>query len=85
MANITAPADHSRTTAEDRELLQKIYIRICKDSGFQLDWYKACWLAAKVAGRHPIEMWQAMPSLGVMEEIAAGTHPVVRSAREATA
>jgi hypothetical protein len=83
MANETALAVHSRTTAEDREALQQAFIRICRDSGFQLDAERACALAAKVLGRSPLEIWMAMPSLDVMREVAAGTHPVVASARTA--
>jgi len=60
---------------EERELIQQIYIRVCRDSAFTLDLHRACALAAKIVGKHPLDIWMAMPSLDVMFGIAAGTHP----------
>lgn len=62
----------------DRKTIQDIYIRVCRDSGFGLDYIAAAQLAAKVVGIHPLDIWIAMPSLSVMEEIATGAHPSVR-------
>lgn len=59
----------------DRETIQQVYIRVCRDSGFQLGMDRACQLAARIVGKHPLDIWLAMPGLNVMFEIAAGTHP----------
>lgn len=73
MTNEAALADHARTT------LQQLFIRVCRDSGFRLEATRAAVLAARAAGRHPLEIWMALPSLDVMAQIAAGTHPAARS------
>jgi hypothetical protein len=52
---------------------------VCRDSGFSLDLHRACALAAKVLGKHPLDVWMAMPSLDVMFEIAAGAHPAAQA------
>lgn len=67
-------------SAIDRKTLQQLYIRVCRDSGFKLDLHRACALAAAAAGKHPMDIWLAMPSLDVMFEIAAGTHPTATQA-----
>jgi hypothetical protein len=61
--------------APSRELLQSLFIRVCRESGFKLDSVTAATLVAKTLGVSPLEIWVAMPSLTVMDEIAAGTHP----------
>ena len=61
-----------------RDLVQKIYIRVCCDSGFTLETPRAAALAAGVLGLSPLQIWMAMPSLDVMDKIAAGTHPITR-------
>jgi hypothetical protein len=58
-----------------RETTQTLFVRVCRDSGFQLDAVRAAQLTASMVGCHPLEVWLAMPSLTVMNEIAAGTHP----------
>lgn len=60
---------------EERKLRQELFIRVCKDSRFQLDYVRAAALAGAAGGFPALDVWLAMPSLGVMEEIAAGTHP----------
>jgi hypothetical protein len=61
-----------------RELIQSVFIRVCRDSGFGLDAVRAADLTAMMLGLHPLEIWIAMPSFSVMEEIAAGRHPAAR-------
>ncbi|MDB5707879.1 MAG: hypothetical protein JWN66_4995 [Sphingomonas bacterium] len=61
-----------------RQQIQQVYIRVCRDSGFQLDYLQAANLAAKVLGKHPLDVWIAMPCLDVMREIAVGEHPAAR-------
>jgi len=58
-----------------REQIRNLYIRVCRDSGFQLDYARAAQLAAKVGGFHPMDVWTALPSLSTMRAIAAGDHP----------
>ena len=62
----------------DQKTIQAVFIRVCRDSGFTLDAAHAARLVAKTLVCHPLEVWLAMPSLDVMNEIAAGTHPVLR-------
>lgn len=63
----------------DRKTIQDIYIRICRDSGFQLSWDRAAHLAGQVGGFHALDVWNAMPSLDTMRQIAAGEHPAAHS------
>lgn len=69
------------TGKTDRELTQDIFIRVCRDSGWRLDMYRAAALAAKVLGKHPMDIWIAMPDLQTLERIASGQHPVCERAR----
>ena len=59
----------------DRKLVQDIYIRICRDSGFQLGYVEAAKLAANVGGFHPLDVADAL-GIANMHEIATGRHPV---------
>lgn len=66
-----------------RELIQEIYIRICKDSGFKMDYIQAAILTANVLNAdkyvtHALEVWSAIGSFSLMEEIATGKHPVTK-------
>jgi hypothetical protein len=66
----------------DRTTIQQIYVRVCRDSGFGLDSIRAATLTANMVGCSPLEVWLAMPSLDVMDEIAAGQHPVAKGRRQ---
>lgn len=68
------------TPPETRELWRQVFIRVCRDSGFQLPMERACHLTAQIVGTHPLMVWSAFPYMQVMHEIAAGTHPAVRGA-----
>lgn len=59
----------------DRETKQQMFIRVCRDSRFALDAVRAAGVAALALRCHPLEIWLAMPSLSVMDDIAAGRHP----------
>ena len=59
----------------DRKGMQDLFIRVCRDSGFKLDYVRAAQLAGKVGGFHPLELWCAMPGIDAMEQIAKGEHP----------
>ena len=63
----------------DRKLKQDVFVRICKDSNFHMDYVEVAHLAAKMLKCSPLEIWMAFSSLGQMEEIALGKHPVTKS------
>jgi hypothetical protein len=67
-----------------RETIQQMFVRVCRDSGFKLDTMRAATLAARVLGISPLEIWIALPSLNVMDQIAAGTHPAAHRAPAST-
>lgn len=56
---------------------QDVYIRVCRDSGFQLDSTRAAILAANVLGCHPLEICMAL-DMDLMNKIADGSHPVCK-------
>lgn len=60
---------------ERRKFIQDLYIRVCRDSGFKLEWERAAALAGATGGFHPMDVWNAMPDLDTMRKIAAGNHP----------
>lgn len=60
---------------ERRKFIQDLYIRVCRDSGFAMEYTRAAHFAGKVGGFHAMDVWTAMPSLQVMEQIAKGEHP----------
>ena len=62
----------------DRKYIQDVFIRICRDSGFTIDYIDAAKLTGKVLKIPPFEVWEAMyiGDLQRMERIAKGEHPV---------
>lgn len=60
-----------------RQQIQEAYIRVCMDSGFQMEYIEAAKFTAKLLGLHPIEIWIAMGYMDTMEEIAKGIHPAL--------
>ena len=61
-----------------RKLTQDVFVRVCRDSGFTIDATRAAIIAAQMLNKHPLEVWLAMPSLDVMDEIAAGRHAAAK-------
>jgi hypothetical protein len=59
----------------DRDTMQKVFIRICSDSKFSLDYVAAAQLAGKILGVHPLEVYGAFPSMSVMVKVSTGEHP----------
>lgn len=58
-----------------RKRKQDSFIRICKDSGFNMDYIEAAKLAASVVGCHPFDISAAFSyDLGIMRTIATGDH-----------
>lgn len=61
-------------TPEERKLMQDVYIRVCKDSGFLLNASQAAIFAAKIIECHPLEIWLSL-DFDLMNRIASGEHP----------
>ncbi len=59
----------------DRAQAHKLFIRVCRDSGFQIDAGRAARLVGGILGEHPLSVWAAFPSFGDMSRIARGEHP----------
>lgn len=59
---------------EERKIRTNLYIRICKDSGYQLPYDQAAALAAEIVGTDPLTF---MSDIGLdnMKRIAVGEHP----------
>lgn len=60
-----------------RKLVQDLYIRMCRDSGFKLDHIRAAHFVAEMLGISALEVWMTM-DMDIMERIANGTHPAAR-------
>lgn len=58
-----------------KALWRKVFIRVCRDSGFKLPWDRAAHLTGDVVGVPAMLVWTAFPYLSVMQEIAVGAHP----------
>lgn len=58
----------------ERNLHQRVYIRVCRDSLFKLDYVQAAHLSAQILRSHPLLFWAALGSDN-MQRIANGTHP----------
>ena len=65
----------------DRTRIQQAYIRVCRDSRFQIEPVPAAHLAAAIAPCHPLQVWIAL-GLDNMERIAAGNHPCLSRFKE---
>lgn len=59
----------------DRNTITKAYARVCRDSGFSLNYDQAAALVSSMLGIHPLEVWTACGCLDNMQKIADGTHP----------
>ena len=64
---------------EYRKYISMAYIRVCRDSGFKFDHFRAAQFTAQLISIHPIEILTAVGNLSTMEEIAKGIHPVVNN------
>lgn len=61
------------------EDIQKLYIRVCRDSGFDMGWLDASFLTAQIYGLNPLHVWHAFGSIVTMQSIATGEHPAVNN------
>lgn len=64
-------------TLDDRKQITMAYIRVCRDSGFKMNYLNAAHFAAKLISVHPIDIYSAIGSFEAMERIALGLHPVL--------
>lgn len=63
-----------------RQKYQDLFIKVCKDSGFTLDMYRAAALVGAVFGTTALDVYCKMDvGLDTMIQIANGTHPVVQT------
>ena len=59
----------------DRETIQKLFIRVCRDSSFSLEHTRAAHLVGSILGKSAIEVWIAFSDLDTMRRISTGEHP----------
>ena len=62
----------------DRKTITDAYVRVCRDSGFQMEATAAAHFVAKLLNIHAFDVWFAM-DLSTMRRIADGTHPAARA------
>ena len=60
----------------DRELKQIVFIRVCRDSGFNMNFIDAAILTANVLNCHPMDIWVSIGGFNNMKSIALGNHPM---------
>lgn len=68
-------------TQDELETIRKIYIRVCRDSRFQMEPENAARFAASVAGCAPMDVLAALGH-DAMTSIANGTHPCLARTRQ---
>jgi len=56
--------------------IQKVFARVCQDSGFTIQWVPAAVLTARVMEINPLQVWNAFPSVDAMQNIARGNIPI---------
>ena len=59
----------------ERTTVQKLFVRVCRDSRFKLGAAEAAHLAGSILGIGALGVWVNFASYDQMEAIAAGTHP----------
>ena len=60
-----------------RTLKQDVYIRICRDSGYQIEFDRAAAMAANILGCSPLDIWMSLGTDNMMA-IASGSHPILQ-------
>ena len=61
---------------KDRITILRVYMRVCRDSGFRMDYIDAAHLAAKMIGIHAGDIAEQI-GFGNMKRIAKGDHPAL--------
>jgi len=63
----------------DRTLAVDLYVRVCQDSGFQMDYLKAIKLVAAILQTTALDVWASMKiDFDTLERVAKGTHPAAK-------
>lgn len=62
-------------TEDERKAIQMAYIRVCRDSGWRMDYIQAAHFTAKLLGMTAFDIWFTL-DLQTMQKIAKGEHPV---------
>ena len=62
----------------ERKTIQDLYIRICKDSKFNMGAIEVAIFAANVLNISPFEVYSAFSDLRTMNEVASGEHPAAK-------
>lgn len=62
----------------DRKFIQDTYIKVCRDSGFGLEWDRATHFVAVLLRISPFQVYIAFACMDRMKSIAAGTDPVLK-------
>jgi hypothetical protein len=71
-------SDSEDMATAERKKIQDTYIRVCRDSGFQLEATRAAVLTSEVMGVHALQVWNAMQSFDNMQRVASGEHPAAQ-------
>tara|TARA_R110000772_G_scaffold99174_2_gene198828 strand:- start:667 stop:873 length:207 start_codon:yes stop_codon:yes gene_type:complete len=61
-----------------RKQIQDLFLRVCKDSEYTLEWDRASSLTAAILKIHPLQIWLAMPDIDTLIAIATGDHPITK-------
>ena len=64
-----------------REIVQQAYIRVCRDSGFQIHWIAACHIVSQILEIPALDVWLKFGDMSNMVRIAEGTHPCLELER----
>ena len=62
----------------DRKTIQDIYIRVCKDSEFEMEYIQVAIFVAGLLNITPFEVYAAFGDLRTMGEVASGIHPATK-------
>ena len=62
----------------ERKQIQDVYVRLCRDSKFTMDYIQVAILTASMLKIQPLEVWGAL-DFNQMEQLADGTHPYYKT------
>ena len=67
-------------SAVNPKLVQDLFVRISRDSGYNLSATRVAHFAGDMLGITALEVWGYMPSIAVMEKVASGEHAACKAA-----
>jgi hypothetical protein len=70
-------ADRPRKAKSLPDDIQKMYVRVCRDSGFRMETARAAHFTAQLLDVSALDVWFAL-GLDNMERIAGGTRGIIR-------